>query len=122
MNIFLAFLRLGLTAFGGPAMVANIKQVAVEERKWLDKESFQEGVAIAQTIPGPIAMHVAAYVGLKIRGFRCDCKLCRIWTSCILNYDCSVCAVQRNLLNSRGSLYFYRTSGSCYCNYSQCYS
>ncbi|MDW7971585.1 MAG: chromate efflux transporter [Thermodesulfovibrio sp.] len=68
ISIFLAFLRLGLTAFGGPAMVANIKQLAVEERKWLDKESFQEGVAIAQTIPGPIAMHVAAYVGLKIRG------------------------------------------------------
>ncbi|MDW7997953.1 MAG: chromate efflux transporter [Thermodesulfovibrio sp.] len=68
VSIFFAFFRLGLTAFGGPAMVAYIKEFAVEKRKWLDRGTFHEGVALAQAVPGAIAMQVAAYVGLKIRG------------------------------------------------------
>ena len=67
-NLFLAFLRLGATAFGGPAMVAYIKELAVVRRRWLDDTSFQTGVALCQTIPGATAMQVAAYVGLRARG------------------------------------------------------
>lgn len=67
-QVFLAFLRLGLTAFGGPAMVAYIGEMAVDKRQWLSRQSFKEGVAVAQTIPGATAMQVAAYVGLRIRG------------------------------------------------------
>jgi chromate transporter len=66
--LFLAFLRLGATAFGGPAMVAYIRQLAVAKRRWLDDTSFQTGVALCQTIPGATAMQVAAYVGLRVRG------------------------------------------------------
>jgi chromate transporter len=66
--LFLAFLRLGLTAFGGPAMVAYIRKLAVENKKWLSPESFRDGVAICQTVPGATAMQVAAYVGLRARG------------------------------------------------------
>lgn len=67
-KIFWAFLRLGLTAFGGPAMVSYIGEMAVSKKQWLPRQSFKEGVAIAQTIPGATAMQVAAYVGLRIRG------------------------------------------------------
>ncbi len=67
-EIFISFIKLGLTAFGGPAMVAYIKELAVDKKKWLDKENFQQGVALAQAIPGATAMQVAAYVGLKTRG------------------------------------------------------
>lgn len=67
-NLFLSFLKLGLTAFGGPAMVAYIKKLAVDKKQWLDEKTFQEGVALAQAIPGATAMQVAAYVGLKSRG------------------------------------------------------
>ncbi len=67
-RLFLAFLRLGLTAFGGPAMIAYIREMAVGREKWLAKESFQSGVALCQTIPGATAMQVAAYVGLRVRG------------------------------------------------------
>jgi len=67
-QIFGAFLRLGLTAFGGPAMVAYIGEMAVARNRWLSQESFREGVAVAQTIPGATAMQTAAYVGLRIRG------------------------------------------------------
>jgi len=66
--LFLSFLKLGATAFGGPAMVPYIGKMAVEHRRWLDKETFRDGVALCQTIPGATAMQVSAYVGFKVRG------------------------------------------------------
>ncbi len=68
IKLFLSFLKLGLTAFGGPAMVAYIKELAVDKKGWLDSKTFQEGVALAQAIPGATAVQVAGYVGLKKRG------------------------------------------------------
>ena len=70
VRLFLAFLWLGLTAFGGPAMIAYIRDLAVGREKWLVKEAFQDGVALCQMIPGATAMQVAAYVGLRVRGVR----------------------------------------------------
>jgi chromate transporter len=67
-GLFWAFLRLGLTAFGGPAMIAYIREMAVEKKDWLDDASFREGVALCQAIPGATAMQAAAYVGLRARG------------------------------------------------------
>ncbi len=67
-KLFSSFLRLGLTAFGGPSMVAYIRKMAVEDKQWLDKETFGNGVALCQIIPGATAMQAAAYVGLKKRG------------------------------------------------------
>jgi chromate transporter len=37
-HLFFAFLRLGATAFGGPAMVAYIRKMAVEKKQWVDEE------------------------------------------------------------------------------------
>jgi chromate transporter len=68
LSLFLSFLRLGLTAFGGPGMVAYIKEMSVARRKWLDEEKFRDGVALCQTIPGATAMQTAAYVGHRARG------------------------------------------------------
>lgn len=67
-SLFLTFLRLGLTAFGGPAMVAYIRDLAVRKKLWLSEESFRDGTALCQSIPGATAMQVAAYVGLRVRG------------------------------------------------------
>lgn len=67
-TIFLAFLRLGLTSFGGPAMVAYIRELAVSKRRWLSEESFRDGVGLCQSIPGATAMQTAAYVGFRVRG------------------------------------------------------
>ena len=67
-RLFISFLRLGVTAFGGPAMVAYIRRMAVEQKNWLDPDTFNDGVALCQTIPGATAMQTAAYVGLKTRG------------------------------------------------------
>jgi chromate transporter len=67
-SLFLAFLRLGLTAFGGPAMVAYIRDLAVKRKLWLSEEAFADGTALCQSIPGATAMQMTAYVGLRARG------------------------------------------------------
>ena len=69
-TLFASFLRLGVTAFGGPAMVAYIRNVAVGKRRWLDPKSFQDGVALCQTIPGATFMQLSAYIGFKVRGIQ----------------------------------------------------
>jgi chromate transporter len=68
INLFLSFLRLGATSFGGPSIVAYIRRLAVEKKKWLDEGTFLEGVALCQILPGATAMQAAAYVGFKVRG------------------------------------------------------
>jgi chromate transporter len=67
-HLFTSFLRLGVTAFGGPAMVAYIRKMAVENEHWLDDQSARDGVALCQTIPGATAMQMSAYVGFRARG------------------------------------------------------
>jgi chromate transporter len=61
---------MGATAFGGPAMIPYIRKRVVGEKKWLDPESFQDGVALCQAIPGATVMQMAAYIGLTLRGVR----------------------------------------------------
>jgi chromate transporter len=67
-RLFVSFLKLGLTAFGGPAMIAYIKELSVNRNKWLDEETFKDGVSLCQSIPGATAMQMAAYVGLRSKG------------------------------------------------------
>jgi len=68
LRIFIAFLRLGSTAFGGPAMVAYIRELAVIKNRWLSEQSFADGTALCQSIPGATAMQTAAYAGLRAGG------------------------------------------------------
>jgi chromate transporter len=49
-------------------MVAYIGDLAVKRKKWLDQETFRNGVALSQSIPGATAMQTAAYVGLRTGG------------------------------------------------------
>jgi chromate transporter len=51
-RLLVSFLRLGLTAFGGPAMIAHIREMAVDRHRWLDGRTFKDGVALCQSIPG----------------------------------------------------------------------
>jgi len=67
-ELFWSFFRLGLTSFGGPAMIAFIRRMAVDRKGWLDGRAFGDGVALTQVIPGASAMQMAAYVGLRKRG------------------------------------------------------
>jgi chromate transporter len=69
-QIFLAFLRLGITAFGGPAMVPYIRDMVVKKNLWVSESSFRDGVGLCQSIPGATAMQTAAYSGLRAGGIR----------------------------------------------------
>jgi chromate transporter len=62
-RIFLSFLALGSYAFGGPAMVVYIKDLAVRRNNWLDENTFKNGIVLCQSVPGATAMQMAAYVG-----------------------------------------------------------
>ncbi len=68
VGLFWAFLQLGATAFGGPAMIPYIRKAATEKNNWLKADAFKHGLALCQAIPGATAMQMAAYVGLKVRG------------------------------------------------------
>ncbi len=68
LRLFLEFLKLGATGFGGLAIIAYIQRDICEKRKWLDPETFAHGLALAQVIPGSPTTQVSAYVGLKLRG------------------------------------------------------
>lgn len=58
------FLRLGTFGFGGPAVLVNhMQNDLVDERHWIVKEDYQEGLAFAQLSPGPLAAQLAMYLG-----------------------------------------------------------
>jgi len=53
-TIFLVFLRLGLTSFGGPvAHLGYFRDEFVAQRRWLDERAYADLVALAQLLPGP---------------------------------------------------------------------
>src|SRR5580700_2509125 len=64
------FLRLGLLGFGGPvALVGQMERELVADRKWLTKEQMREGIAICQSLPGPLAIQVGIYTAYLRGGF-----------------------------------------------------
>ena len=53
------YLRLGVLGFGGPvALVGQMERELVGEKKWLTKEEMREGIAVCQSLPGPLAIQV----------------------------------------------------------------
>lgn len=69
-QIFLAFARIGLLAFGGGfAALALIEKILISELNWLSLSEFLDVVAISQLTPGSIAVGAATYVGYKLCGF-----------------------------------------------------
>ena len=58
------FLRLGALGFGGPiALVGYMQRDLVEDRKWVSKEDYFEGLTFSQLCPGPLAARLAKYIG-----------------------------------------------------------
>jgi chromate transporter len=64
----MVFLRLGATAFGGPAMMAHFKADLVDRRGWLTERDFAAGMALTQIIPGATMVQMATYCGHRMRG------------------------------------------------------
>ena len=64
------YLRLGLVGFGGPvALVGQMERELVGERKWLTKEEMREGIAVCQSLPGPLAIQVGIWISYIRGGF-----------------------------------------------------
>ncbi|MBD9397531.1 chromate efflux transporter [Pseudomonas sp. PDM11] len=70
-SIFLVFLRLGLTSFGGPvAHLGYFRQEFVSRRRWLSEAAYAELIAIAQFMPGAASSKVGMAIGLSQAGYR----------------------------------------------------
>ncbi|OWR29425.1 chromate transporter [Saccharibacillus sp. O23] len=68
-RIFMAFLKIGPSTFGGGyAMLATIEREIVERRGWMDKEEMGDMVSIAGSAPGGVAVNSAAFVGYRLGG------------------------------------------------------
>jgi chromate transporter len=69
-DIFLTFLHLGTTAFGGLAMIEPIRKRVVDQKKWLSQGEFLDGLALCQMLPGATVVQLAAYLGRRLRGVK----------------------------------------------------
>ena len=70
LEVFVAFLKLGLTSFGGPvAHIGYFRAEFVENRRWLDEESFVNLVVFCQFLPGPASSKVGIALGLRRAGW-----------------------------------------------------
>ena len=68
-DIFLVFLRLGATAFGGPAAhIAVMQQTLVAQRRWLTDAEFAELLGAASLLPGPTSTELAIFLGQRQGG------------------------------------------------------
>lgn len=69
LEIFKVFLKLGFTAFGGPAAhVAMMEDEIVDKRKWLSKEKFVDMFGLTSLIPGPNSTEMAIFLGYDYGG------------------------------------------------------
>ncbi len=75
------FLRLGFTAFGGPAAhIGMMHQETVERRHWLDEQRFLNLLGMASLIPGPTSIEMAIFIGMQRAG----------WLGLVLGGICSI--------------------------------
>ncbi|WP_139115647.1 chromate transporter, partial [Pseudomonas sp. 25 R 14] len=69
-SVFLIFLRLGLTSFGGPvAHLGYFHAEFVTRRRWLTERSYADLVALCQFLPGPASSQVGIALGLARAGY-----------------------------------------------------
>ncbi|MCB1943731.1 MAG: chromate efflux transporter, partial [Candidatus Accumulibacter sp.] len=69
-TVFLIFLRLGLTSFGGPvAHLGYFREEFVNRRRWLSDRAYADLVALCQFLPGPASSQVGISIGLSRAGY-----------------------------------------------------
>ncbi len=68
-DLFLAFLKLGASGYGGPfGLLSLLESEMVKRRGWLTPEQYTEAVAVGQLTPGPIFSSAVFYTGYRLRG------------------------------------------------------
>ncbi len=70
-KLFLTFAKIGAFTFGGGwAMISIIEREVVDKHHWLDKTEFLDLLAVAQSMPGILAVNISVVVGDKLRGLK----------------------------------------------------
>ena len=70
-QLFASYLKIGFFGFGGGyAMLPLIEQELIAKRGWIEHKEFLDLLTLAQSVPGPIAVNTAVFVGYKVRGLR----------------------------------------------------
>ncbi|MBN2605147.1 MAG: chromate transporter [Bacilli bacterium] len=65
-EVFFVFLKMGFTAFGGPAAhVGMMEQELIEKRSWVSKQEFLDMVAVTNIIPGPNSTELVILLSLR---------------------------------------------------------
>ena len=69
LDIFLAFFRSSMLSYGGgPASIPLMRSEVVDKYQWFTNEQFGDALALSNTLPGPVAPKMAAYVGFHVSG------------------------------------------------------
>lgn len=68
-QLFLSFVKIGAFTFGGGwAMISIIEREIVDKHHWIERDEFLDLLALAQSLPGILAVNIATAVGDKLRG------------------------------------------------------
>lgn len=71
LQLFSSFLKIGAFTFGGGwAMIPLIEREVVDKKQWIKREDFINALAIAQSLPGVLAVNISILVGNKLRGLK----------------------------------------------------
>ena len=69
LQLFLSFFKIGAFTFGGGwAMISIIEKEIVDKHQWIGREEFLDLLAVAQSLPGILAVNISVAVGDKLRG------------------------------------------------------
>lgn len=70
-DLFFTFFKIGAFTFGGGwAMISIIEKEIVDKHHWLEREEFLDLLAVAQSLPGILAVNIAVAIGDKLKGMR----------------------------------------------------
>ena len=71
LKLFLTFMKIGAFSFGGGwAMISIIEREVVDKHRWLAKDEFLDQLAVAQSLPGILAVNISVAVGDRLKGTR----------------------------------------------------
>ncbi len=70
-QLFITFMKIGAFTFGGGwAMISIIEREVVERHKWIPRDEFLDLLAVAQSMPGILAVNISVVVGDRLRGLK----------------------------------------------------
>lgn len=67
-QIFRFFFGISAVTIGGGYVMVPVIQRAVEKKKWISEDNFYDLFAMAQSVPGPLALNTAVFVGRRVAG------------------------------------------------------